>query len=238
MSLELRHASYAIKCTLIRRALTNTAKSVLNGKSGWFLKRAMEIKNPLCHQSISVISVQKHLVRHKCRKDNNSRIKSCPFCKKKYKNRQDCLDQHIKVCSKRNKWLNSMGFRMENIPLADRNTSSERFGYVCVKCGCRFKRLHIDRIAFHRCTNKIMKVKRNMNRYTNSYTKVVIDKTRISRRKFEGRICHNCKKIFPSRELCFNHYKRKLCKKVNLSVKIDCSTSSSTTTTNAIWCIL
>ena len=106
-----------------------------------------------------------------------------------------------------------MGFRMENIPLADRNTSSERFGYVCVKCGCRFKRLHIDRIAFHRCTNKIMKVKRNMNRYTNSYTKDDIDKTRISRRKFKGRICHNCKKIFPSRELCFNHYNHKLCKK-------------------------
>ena len=52
-----------------------------------------------------------------------------------------------------------------------------------------------------------------MNRYTNSYTRVVIDKTRISRRKFKGRICHNCKKIFPSKELCYNHYKRKLCKK-------------------------
>ena len=62
VSLELRHASFAIKSTLIRRALTNTAKSVLNGKSGWFLKRAMEITSPLRHQSINVISVQKHLV--------------------------------------------------------------------------------------------------------------------------------------------------------------------------------
>ena len=62
-SLELIHASFAIKSTLDQCALTNTAKSVLNGKGGWFLrKEAVEITSPLRHQSINVISVQKHLV--------------------------------------------------------------------------------------------------------------------------------------------------------------------------------
>ena len=144
-----------------------------------------------------------------------SQMKTCPFCKRNYV-RRVCFDKHVEICGKRDRWLTSMGFRKEEIPsTAPRNPSSNpnRFGYVCVKCGCRFKKLAVSKIAFHRCSNKMLKVKRNMNRYTNLYTKVVLDKTRISRRKLEGRICHNCKKVFPSKEMCFNHYSRKLCKK-------------------------
>ena len=107
-----------------------------------------------------------------------------------------------------------MGFKREKIPLTNETTSSSnRFGYVvCVKCGYRSKR--ISKIVFHRCSNKLRKVKQNMNRYKDLYTKIVINKAQLSReRKLKGRICHNCKKIFPTKEMCFNHYSRKHCKK-------------------------
>ena len=121
-----------------------------------------------------------------------------------------------------------MGFRREEIPpppppLTNNKTttttttsSSNRrcFGYVCVKCGYRSNRMDISKITFHRCNKKLRKVKQNMNRYKDLYTKIAINKTQLSREnKLKGRICHNCKKIFPTKEMCFNHYSRKTCKK-------------------------
>ena len=166
-----------------------------------------------CDKCLRTFAYGRSFRNHECKE--LSRINTCQFCNRDFVS-QAYFDKHVKICGRRDRWLTSMGFRKEEIPSTGRNPSSSnpnRFGYACVKCGCRFKKLAVSKIAFHRCANKLLKVKRNMNRYTNLYTKVVLDKTRISRRKLEGRICHNCKKVFPSKEMCFNHYSRKLCKK-------------------------
>merc|ERR1712243_137093 len=73
--------------------------------------------------------------------------------------------------------------------------------------GYRSKR--ISKIVFHRCSNKLRKVKQNINRYKNLYTKIAINKARQREWKLKGRICHKCKKIFSTKEMCFNHYSRK-----------------------------
>ena len=173
-----------------------------------------------CHQCLKRFSYKNSFRKHKC--DGEPVVSTCSHCNKEYLNKK-CLEKHAKLCSKRKSWLKSKGFerkrssqkkneRDQKSGVTNLKKNSSKFEYSCSKCHYRFHRFSVNKIAFHRCASeKMKKVKREMNQYENLFTKIKLHRNKMKKNRTDGCLCYNCGKVFPTREMCFKHYSSGKC---------------------------
>ena len=166
-----------------------------------------------CPRCVKTFDDAKGLREHRC-VDEVARtwIKTCPFCGKDYR-REFEFKKHVATCD--GKWLASLGFekkKRRTFDVGPRRRGQNESEYVCNKCRCRFAKLDVSNVAFHRCVDRKMKsAERQMGRYKNRYSKMVLTDGNMSKRELKDRECFKCGKLFPTKEKCFFHYAR--CKK-------------------------
>ena len=161
-----------------------------------------------------MISTTPTTERGKRKKDGNA----CVYCRTVFTYPKRLLTHEAK-CAKREKLLNTSGFRRGVNDAGKTSLKKARVGYSCIKCGQVFKNFKIGKMIFHKCSNpKMRKTKKKMDRCQKLYSK--IDMNNASRKVKKDLSCFTCGKIFPSKELCFAHYRKKFCKnRVDNSVK-------------------
>ena len=174
--------------------------------------------------------------REKCKKTREEQKKRkeeryrCKFCNVEFvyskafqRHQETCQEKSKKKQEKKNEWKRKkrqvdkkekrkkkekmckmLGFR-EN-----RDDAESPPVYACRKCKETIRRFNIDQMVFHRCpTEKTVDEK--------LYTKIDLNKSNAGASKK----CYTCKKLFPTDEQLFEHYRQKMCSRNREAKKQD-----------------
>ena len=170
---------------------------------------------PWCARCLKTFARARNFRNHRCIDEVS--VRTCPFCEKGYYRHDTWFKKHVAICDgkRRREWLSSLNMEKKKAASAAPRRASDagrqrggasKVEYVCNKCGCRFKRLAVSKMTFHRCVDKEMSsAKKQMDSNKNYYTKVVLTDGNMSKRRLKDRECFGCGKLFPTKEKCYVH---------------------------------
>ena len=112
---------------------------------------------PWCPRCLKTFARARNFRNHRCIDEVS--VRTCPFCEKGYRH-ETWFKKHVAICDgkRRREWLSSLNMEKKKAASAAPRRAGEagrrrggpsKVEYVCNKCGCRFKKLAVSKMAFH-----------------------------------------------------------------------------------------